>query len=64
MVGRIVKGDPLKDFSGYKDTSATSKKVLRNVLQEGDRYFRSGDILVADELGNLSFKDRAGDTFR
>lgn len=27
-------------------------------------YFVAGDILVADELGNLFFKDRTGDTFR
>lgn len=26
--------------------------------------FLSGDILVADEIGNLFFKDRTGDTFR
>jgi len=31
---------------------------------KGDLCFRSGDILVSDELGYLYFKDRKGDTFR
>ena len=53
-----------KDFQGYRDPEATKKKVLENVFGQGDLYFRSGDILVMDELGWLYFKDRSGDTFR
>ena len=34
------------------------------MLKRGDMYFRTGDILAMDEFGNLSFKDRVGDTFR
>ena len=64
FIGKIVKGDPLKEFQGYKDTTATTKKIMTNVFKKGDMYFRSGDILVMDEFGNLSFKDRVGDTFR
>lgn len=64
MVGKIVRGDPIKDFKGYKDATATNKKVLSNVLKKGDLFFRSGDILIMDELGFLTFKDRLGDTFR
>ena len=64
MVGKIVRGDPIKDFKGYKDATATNKKVLSNVLKKGDLFFRSGDILIMDELGFLTFKDRVGDTFR
>ncbi len=64
LVGEIITGDPTKDFKGYKDNTATAKKILADVFRKGDKYFRSGDILVADEFGNLSFKDRAGDTFR
>ena len=54
----------MKDFSGYKDKSATDKKIVKDVMVKGDIWFRSGDILVADELGYIYFKDRIGDTFR
>ncbi len=64
FIGKIVRGDPIKDFEGYKDKKATQKKVLSNVFDKGDLYFRSGDILVCDEFGWLYFKDRSGDTFR
>ena len=64
FIGKIVRGDPVKDFQGYRDPQATKKKVLSNVFQKGDLYFRSGDILTSDEFGWLYFKDRAGDTFR
>lgn len=60
-----MKGDPLKEMAAYKGMSnATSKKILPNVFRNGDAYFRSGDILTADEDGWLYFKDRIGDTFR
>merc|ERR1719211_310749 len=53
-----------RDFQGYADKEATKKKVMKDVWRKGDMCFRSGDILVMDELGWLYFKDRAGDTFR
>jgi fatty-acyl-CoA synthase len=35
-------------FDGYTDTASTQKKILRDVLQGGDSYFRSGDLLRWD----------------
>ncbi len=65
FVGRIIRFDPARDFQGYVgDASATKKKIICDVKRKGDSFFRSGDILVMDELGWLSFKDRTGDTFR
>ena len=64
FVGKIVRGDPIKDFRGYQDKEATEKKILRNVFREGDLYFRSGDFMMKDELGWIYFMDRFGDTFR
>ena len=40
FIGRIVRGDPVKDFTGYRDDAATRKKVLFNVFKPGDAYFR------------------------
>ncbi len=64
IIGKIVRGDPVKDFDGYRDKAATSKKIATDVFKKGDRYFRSGDILIRDEFGWLFFQDRGGDTFR
>lgn len=46
------------------DKSASEKKIVRDIFKKGDAAFLSGDLLVADERGNLFFKDRTGDTFR
>jgi len=64
LVGKIERGHPVRDFQGYADKEATKKKVMKDVWRKGDLCFRSGDILVMDDLGWLYFKDRAGDTFR
>lgn len=64
FVGKIKEGDATREFHGYVDKQASSKKVATNVFKKGDKYFLSGDILLMDELGYLFFKDRTGDTFR
>lgn len=64
FIGKIVKGNPCREFLGYVDTKASSKKVVHDVFGKGDMAFISGDLLVADERGYLYFKDRTGDTFR
>jgi fatty-acyl-CoA synthase len=51
-------------FEGYTDPEATARKVLRDVFQPGDRWYRSGDLLRRDEEGYFTFVDRIGDTFR
>jgi len=64
FVGKIVKGHPSRGFDGYVDRKATEKKIVRSVLKKGDMYFRSGDLLYADEFGWMYFMDRMGDTYR
>jgi len=64
FIGKIVMGHPARDFQGYIDKAATNKKIIRDVFREGDMYFRSGDLLHADEFGWMYFVDRMGDTFR
>lgn len=64
FVGKIVKNHPSRSFEGYLDKAATDSKIIRDVLKKGDMYFRSGDLLYADEFGWMYFMDRMGDTFR
>ncbi|WPH03819.1 Hypothetical protein R9X50_00670200 [Acrodontium crateriforme] len=52
-------------FKGYfGNDEASNKRWLRNVLQEGDLFFRSGDVMRVDSEGRVYFVDRLGDTFR
>ena len=51
-------------FDGYTTADASEKKILRNVFEPGDAWFRSGDLMRQDEKGYFYFVDRIGDTFR
>lgn len=64
FIGKILPNNPSRAFLGYVDEEASKKKVVHDVFSRGDSAFLSGDILIADEFGNLFFKDRTGDTFR
>lgn len=56
--------DPSRMFDGYTDTSATSKKVVRGIMNDNDLWFASGDLLKRDWFGFYYWVDRIGDTFR
>jgi fatty-acyl-CoA synthase len=62
-IGKIEK-EPGHDFEGYTRTEDTQKKVLRDVFEKGDAWFRTGDLMKRDHLGYFYFVDRIGDTFR
>jgi fatty-acyl-CoA synthase len=51
-------------FEGYTDPDATERKILRDVFQPGDKWYRSGDLLRCDADGYYYFVDRIGDTYR
>lgn len=55
---------PSQRFEGYSDNEATRRKVLHDVFEKGDRWFRTGDLMKKDEAGYYYFVDRIGDTFR
>ena len=61
LLGKIKMTTP---FLGYSDEKESKKKLANNVLEAGDQYFRTGDLLKVDELGNYYFVDRIGDTYR
>jgi len=62
-IGKIAD-EPGKTFDGYSKQSDTQKKILRNVFEAGDSWFRTGDLMRRDHLGYFYFVDRIGDTFR
>ncbi|XP_049872890.1 long-chain fatty acid transport protein 4-like [Pectinophora gossypiella] len=64
FIGKINPHNPAREYLGYVDKTASEKKIVKDVFKHGDSAFISGDILVADELGYLYFRDRTGDTFR
>ncbi len=62
-IGRI--GDEARGrFEGYNDAEATQKKILHDVFEKGDMWFRTGDLMRKDAQGYIYFVDRIGDTFR
>ena len=67
LLGHI---SPTARFEGYTDAEATEKKVLRDVLEEGDAWFNTGDLIREVDVGfslgypHYQFVDRTGDTFR
>ncbi len=63
-IGLIDPSKPGGRFDGYRDAAATQKKILTDAFVEGDRWFRSGDLMKKDARGYFYFVDRIGDTFR
>jgi acyl-CoA synthetase (AMP-forming)/AMP-acid ligase II len=52
-------------FQGYwNNKDSTESKIMRDVLVKGDAYFRTGDMMSADDKGCQYFNDRIGDTYR
>lgn len=64
VLGKIDSSNKNSDFAGYTSKEASEKKIMRDVFEKGDMYFRTGDLLRQDEQGWIYFTDRIGDTFR
>jgi fatty-acyl-CoA synthase len=62
-LGRIGE-DMETRFEGYHDKRASEAKILRNVFEEGDAWFRTGDLMRLGDHGYIYFVDRLGDTYR
>ena len=64
-IGRIAaSGGGGAQFEGYADAEATRRKVLCDVFEPGDAWYRTGDLMSRDAEGFYYFVDRVGDTFR
>ncbi|OJD36690.1 fatty acid transporter [Diplodia corticola] len=62
---RMDRRMPDDGFAGYfGNPEAGRKRKLEGVFEEGDLWFRTGDMLRLDSEGRLFFVDRLGDTFR
>lgn len=61
LVTQISK---LAPFDGYTDSTASEKKLLRNVFRDGDCWFNTGDLVRNQGFAHIQFVDRLGDTFR
>ncbi|MBL1421026.1 MAG: long-chain-acyl-CoA synthetase [Alphaproteobacteria bacterium] len=66
LVSKIINdgSSPTNRFDGYADKKATVKKILHDVYEKGDSWFRTGDLIRKDKKGYHYFVDRIGDTFR
>ncbi|XP_033750125.1 very long-chain acyl-CoA synthetase-like [Pecten maximus] len=63
--GLLVTPIPETYTGFYKgDEKLSEKKILRNVFEDGDKYFNFGDLLYMDKDYYIYFRDRVGDTFR
>jgi fatty-acyl-CoA synthase len=65
-IGKIAgrRSEEGSRFEGYTDKDASAKKVVHNVFEEGDSWYRTGDLMRKDQKGFFYFVDRVGDTFR
>jgi fatty-acyl-CoA synthase len=65
-IGKILNdpSKPANRFEGYAVKAETERKILRDVFEKGDLWFRTGDLLRKDDQGYFYFVDRIGDTFR
>ena len=63
-LGRIDPSTPGGRFEGYSDATASEQKVLHDVFEAGDAWYRTGDLMRRDAQGYFYFVDRIGDTFR
>jgi fatty-acyl-CoA synthase len=66
VIGRIVNDPerPGNRFEGYAAESQNESKILHDVFEKGDAWFRTGDLMRKDAQGYFYFVDRIGDTFR
>lgn len=66
IICQISKADGtiVSPFEGYTNEAESRKKILSDVFETGDRWWRSGDLFRRDVDDYYYFVDRIGDTFR
>lgn len=51
-------------YDGYTDPAASERKIVRDAVKPGDRWFNTGDVVRDQGFAHIAFVDRIGDTFR
>ena len=59
----IARLEDRSEFEGYSSEEATRSKFLVDAFEEGDLWYRSGDLFRQEE-GYFYFVSRLGDTYR
>ncbi|XP_061462230.1 long-chain fatty acid transport protein 3 [Rhineura floridana] len=62
LIAPVTARTPFLGYAGGRELSES--KLLHGVFADGDTYFNTGDLMVQDACGFVSFWDRTGDTFR
>ena len=63
-IGKIDQRTAGARFDGYTKREDSEKKILHNVFEKDDAWFRTNDLMRRDQHGYFYFVDRTGDTFR
>jgi fatty-acyl-CoA synthase len=63
-IGLVANASAGGSFEGYTDAAASQRKLLRDVFEPADVWYRTGDLMRRDAQGFFYFVDRVGDTFR
>ena len=63
-IGKVDQAQAGRRFEGYTSADASEQKILRDVFEPGDAWFRTGDLMRRDADDYYYFVDRIGDTFR
>ena len=60
----LLKIEDVENYTKYRDNEKTKQRLIQNVFETGDAYFKTFDFLKVHEDHWVSFADRFGDTFR
>ncbi|HEC40098.1 MAG TPA: long-chain-acyl-CoA synthetase, partial [bacterium] len=60
----LLKIEDVENYTKYRDNEKTKQRLIQNVFEPGDAYFKTFDFLKVHDDHWVSFADRFGDTFR
>ncbi len=66
----LIKVTDKQYFEGYTNKQMSDRRIEHDILQDGDRWFNSGDVLrtvdvgLGDDWPHYQFVERLGDGFR
>lgn len=64
LLTRVDASHPQTTFDGYVDDEETASRLRRDVVERGDTWFVTGDVMRRDPQGDYWFLDRLSDVVR